>query len=96
MTDVTITGLDEALAARLRRSAETHGRSLAAEARALLEDALGGCAMSAETAADDADTGADIVRAIRAPLEEIGGYDLELPPRGPGREPPDFRNLPDA
>ena len=33
----------------------------------------------------------DLFRRIRAIVDEVGGIDLELPPRGPGREPPTFR-----
>ena len=32
----------------------------------------------------------NLARAIRARIEPLGGVDLELPPREPMREPPDF------
>jgi len=34
----------------------------------------------------------DLYAEIRAIVEPIGGIELELPPRSPGREPPDFSN----
>lgn len=35
-------------------------------------------------------TGKDLVDAIRWTFEPLGGVELELPPRGPMREPPTF------
>ena len=32
----------------------------------------------------------NLASAIRARIASLGGVDLELPPRGPGREPPSF------
>ena len=32
----------------------------------------------------------NLAGAIRARIAPLGGVDLELPPRGPGREPPSF------
>jgi plasmid stability protein len=32
----------------------------------------------------------NLYQAIRRHIEPLGGVDLEIPPRGPGREPPDF------
>lgn len=32
----------------------------------------------------------NLASAIRARIGPLGGVDLELPPRGPGREPPSF------
>jgi len=89
MTSLTITGLDETLAARLRESAVRHGRSAEDEARAILETAL---ASTPEGLFGEwpAGTGADMWRDIRARIDAVGGVDLDLPPRGPAREPPDF------
>jgi hypothetical protein len=39
---------------------------------------------------DEQATGASLVEAIRRRFEPFGGVDLELPLRGPGREPPRF------
>ena len=35
-------------------------------------------------------TGGDLFRAIRARVAPLGGVELEIPPRGPMREPPRF------
>jgi plasmid stability protein len=51
------------------------------EARDILRCALAHQAELRENLAD----------AIRRRVEPFGGIELELPPRGPMREPPDFR-----
>jgi len=33
----------------------------------------------------------NLAQAIRDIMAPLGGVELEIPPRGPGREPPDFR-----
>ena len=77
---VTVRGLAPALKTRLRVSAAHNGRSMEAEARAILEAAL--------AAPEDETTDlASFARGLFAPL---GGVDLQLPPREPAREPPDF------
>ncbi|MQX35286.1 FitA-like ribbon-helix-helix domain-containing protein [Roseospira navarrensis] len=81
MTSLTISVLDEAVAARLRRSAASHGRSAEDEARAIIEHALHDRPASASP------SGADLWADIRRRVETIGGLDLDIPPRGPGREP---------
>lgn len=82
MASMTIRNLDDELKARLRLRAARHGQSMEEEARSILRAAL-----STQT---EANTGAALVRAIRARVEPLGGIELELPPRGPMREPPDF------
>ncbi len=77
---VTIRGLAPALKARLRVRAAHHGRSMEAEARAILEAAL------AAPEEDPTDLAA-FARGLFAPL---GGAELELPPREPARDPPDL------
>jgi antitoxin FitA len=79
---LTVRGLDPGLKERLRLRAARHGRSMEAEARAILREALA----TATTPA----SGAELVSAIRRRFAPLGGADLELPPRGPGREPPRF------
>lgn len=81
MASLNIRQLDPALKERLRVRAARHGRSMEAEARAILKDAL---------AAPPPATGAELLERIRQRFEPLGGVELELPPRGPGREPPDF------
>jgi plasmid stability protein len=72
--------LDPTLKEQLRIRAAHHGRSMEAEARAILKDALNARPT----------TGADLVAAIRRRFAPLGGVELELPPRVPGREPPRF------
>ena len=79
---LNIRGLDPGLKERLRIRAAQHGRSMEAEARAILHTAL--------TTTKPA-SGAELAAAIRRRFAPLGGVDLDLPPREPAREPPDFR-----
>ena len=78
---LNIRQLDPALKERLRIRAAHHGRSMEAEARAILKEVL----MEKRPV-----TGADLVAAIRHRFAPLGGVELELPPRQSGREPPRF------
>jgi plasmid stability protein len=78
---LTIRQLDPGLKDRLRARAAQHGRSMAEEARAILDAAL---------PAADQQTGADLAEAIRRRFAPLGGVELELPPREPMRPPPRF------
>ena len=78
---LNIRQFDLVLKERLRVRAAHHGRSMEAEARAILKEAL--------TDKRPA-TGADLVAAIRRRFAPLGGVELELPPRQPGRGPPRF------
>ena len=51
------------------------------EARLLLEESL----------ATPRERPKNLAQAIRDIMAPLGGVELEIPPRGPGREPPDFR-----
>lgn len=82
MVSMTIRKLDDDLKARLRMRAARHGRSMEEEARSILRAAL------ADRVEDD--SGASLYAAIRARVEPFGGVDIELPPREPQRDPPDF------
>lgn len=82
MATMTIRNLDDDLKARLRMRAARHGRSMEEEARSILRAAL------AQRVEDD--SGAPLYAAIRARVEPFGGIDLDLPPREPQRDPPDF------
>lgn len=90
MTSLTITGLDEALTARLRESAVRHGRSAEDEARAILESALADTGTQSHATPEGMRPGEAFWRAVWEPLAPFGGVELDLPPRGPGREPPAF------
>lgn len=77
---VTVRGLAPELKARLRIRAAHNARSMEAEARAILEAALG---------APEEDT-TDLAAFARTLFAPLGGVELELPPREPAREPPDL------
>lgn len=80
MASMTIRNLDEALKRRLRLRAASHGRSMEDEARDILRAAL----------STEQPRPANLAAAIRARIEPTGGVVLEIPPREPIREPPDF------
>jgi plasmid stability protein len=71
MTTLTVRGLDDDTRSRLRVRAARNGRSMEAEVRAILHEAL------SEPAAD---TG--LGSRIAARFAAVGGIDLELPARG--------------
>jgi antitoxin FitA len=78
---LTIRRLDDAVKARLRIRAAQNGRSMEEEARLLLEESL----------ATPREQPKNLAQAIRDIMAPLGGVELEIPPRGPGQEPPDFR-----
>ena len=80
MASITIRNLDDDVKTRLRVRAADNGRSMEEEARIILGDAVG----------RKLDT-CNLAEAIRARIAPLGGVDLELPPRGPMREPPSFQ-----
>ena len=78
---LNIRQLDPALKEQLRIRAAHNGRSMEAEARTILKEAL----TSSRPASGEA-----LAAAIRRRFAPLGGVELELPPRAPGREPPRF------
>ena len=80
MASITVRNLEEGLKRRLRIRAAENGRSMEQEARAILRAAL-----DQETSKRK-----DLASAIRARFEPLGGVELDIPPRGPMREPPRF------
>jgi len=80
MATLTIRQLDEKTKSRLRVQAAHHGRSMEEEARAILRSALTSARPQKRNLAE----------SIRERLSAFGGVELELPKRGPMREPPDF------
>jgi plasmid stability protein len=80
MGSITIRNLDDGVKRRLRLRAAERNRSMEEEAREILR-----CALSEEPRMKG-----NLADAIRAIIEPLGGVELELPPRGPIREPPDF------
>jgi plasmid stability protein len=79
-TTMTIRNIDDQIKTRLRVQAALHGCSMEEEARDILRSAL----------SREPESGASLVEAIRARIVPLGGIELELPPREPIREPPDF------
>ena len=82
MTSITIDNLDERLAAGLRARAEKHGRTLEQEAILILQKEI----PQQETARPESSK--SLAEEIRALFADLGGVELELPPREPMREPP--------
>jgi plasmid stability protein len=78
MASITIRNLDDDLKRSLRVRAAEHGRSMEEEARTILREAVG------------PPRSGDLGAAIRMRFAALGGVDLDLPPRGPARTPPDF------
>lgn len=83
MASITIRNLDDDLKKRLRLRAAEHGRSMEEEVRDILRDVLA-------KPPERGSTGLDLFNEMRALFEPLGGVELEIPPREPGREPPDF------
>ena len=79
LASITIRNLDDDVKTRLRVRAAQHHRSMEEEARSILREAVGRKPSSRNLA--------EITRSYFGP---DNGVDLELPPRGPGREPPSF------
>ena len=79
MASLTIRNLDDEVKHRLRLRAAGNGRSMAAEARLILRDAV----------AEDPEP-QDLASIIRSYFGPSNGVDLELPPREPVREPSRF------
>ena len=72
MATLTIRNVDAAVKERLRVRAARHGRSMEAEARTILSDAV---------AAEPDKSEPNLAEAIRRRFAPLGGVDLELPPR---------------
>lgn len=81
MAAISVRDLDDDVAGRLKVRAARHGRSMEAEVRAILTDAV---------TADDDDR-VNLAQAIRQRFASIGGVELNLPPR---RDRPPAAELP--
>jgi plasmid stability protein len=77
MASITIRRLPETTKRKLRIRAAQHGRSMEQEAREILQSELN----------KPAERGKDLVEAIRRRFAPLGGVELEIPPRGPIRDP---------
>jgi plasmid stability protein len=71
MAAISVRDLDEDVAGRLKVQAAQHGRSMEAEVRAILTDAV---------AVGD-DERLNLAQAIRARFVSVGGVELDIPPR---------------
>ncbi|MCY3543143.1 MAG: plasmid stabilization protein [Chloroflexi bacterium] len=80
MASITVRNLDEGLKRRLQIRAAENGKSMEQEVRDILRAALD----------EESQSGKDFVYGIRARFAELGGVELELPPRELAREPPNF------
>lgn len=77
MASIIIRNLDDSIKRPLRIRAAENGRYMEEEARDILRKVVGeGCPPH------------NLAESIRARVSPMGGVDLELPPRGPMREPP--------
>ncbi|TDO52405.1 plasmid stability protein [Kribbella sp. VKM Ac-2527] len=70
MAAITVRNLDDHVKQRLRIRAAQHGRSMEAEVRAIIVEAVG-----AE------DEPKNILTRLRESAAELGGVDLDIPPR---------------
>ena len=80
MASITIRNLDDDVKTRLRVRAAEHHRSMEEEARIILRDAV----------TDRRTRPRNLAAFTRECFAPLGGVELELPPRGPMRAPPDF------
>ena len=74
---VTIRDLDPRVKAGLQRRAAEHGRSMEAEARAILAEAV-------------LPPGEGLFTALHRTFADLGGAEFELPPRTAARPPVEF------
>jgi antitoxin FitA len=88
MASITIRNLEESLKKKLRIRAAEHGHSMEEEARQILRTAL------AEKASKPANLkvskAMNLYEAIRRHIAPLGGVELDIPRRGPIREPLHF------
>lgn len=80
LASLTIRNLEPGLKERLRVRAAHQGRSMEAEARAILEVALAAGRRGERSLSE----------RIHGRFAALGGVELELPPRHAGRLPPEF------
>jgi plasmid stability protein len=81
MATLTIRNVEAGVKERLRVRAARHGRSMEAEARSILSEAVAG---------DREEPEPNLAEAIRRRFAPLGGVDLELPPREFVDTPPSF------
>ena len=79
MASIAVGDLDDEVKTRLRVGAARHLRSMEEDARVILPEAMG---RNPSTR--------NLGKITRSWFGPNNGVDLELPPHGPGREPPSF------
>jgi antitoxin FitA len=77
MASITIRQLEETTKRKLRIRAARHGRSMEQEAREILKTAV----------SQPEEQPQDLVESIRRRFAKYGGVELNIPPRGPIRDP---------
>ncbi|SDX50201.1 Plasmid stability protein [Modestobacter sp. DSM 44400] len=83
MATLTIRNLDEAVRQRLRVKAAQHGRSMEAEVREILA-----AAVAESESKPELERG--LGSRIHALFADVGGWDVDLPPRSGTHRPIDF------
>ena len=86
MASITIDNIDDRLQACLRERADRNGRSMEEEILLILQKNM----PSTQTDRNIAAPSQSLGEAIRELFADVGGVELELPPREPAREPPRF------
>lgn len=84
MTAISVRDLDADVAARLKVQAARHGRSMEAEVRAILTDAVAGAQ----------DEQLNLAQAIRQRFTPLGGVEVQIPPRSDVARAADLSDLP--
>lgn len=80
MASITVRNLDDGLKRRLRVRAAENNRSMEQEVREILRTAL----------AEDSAPPKNLGTALHDLFRPFGGVELDIPPRSPMREPPEF------
>lgn len=83
MADITIRNLDPDIRTKLQLRARAHDRSMEEEVRSILRDAV----------AEDPKTRCNLLEMTRECFAQFGDVELDLPERGPMRDPPDFSQV---
>lgn len=81
MASITVRGLDDKLKKKLRIRAAENGRSMEQEVRIILHDTI---------ECDVSPNSSSLFDQIRADVARLGGVELELLPREPIGDPPEF------
>jgi plasmid stability protein len=81
MATLTIRNIDPEVKKRVRVRAAENGRSMEAELRQIINEAVGNAPDATQ------ETGRDLAEAIRQRFARYGGVELEIPPRDPAGQP---------